>query len=298
MTALLTIDADWVMNPTPQQQIPGWRSGPYHTLEALVYDYGAERGNRADSARHRFSQSASDFASTLWSAGLSGDVPVIRTDEHGDIKDVWTEAQLEQVRRIVICDAHLDVYPILTVRLDSDLTGERLQHVTVYEILEGMLDHLENLGGVVWEDAVWHQAWLLMVLLRTPQLESVDWVVPLHFGPALETGFPYEEAQWMETLRVGQARGVWSYSLNKGLRRITMHVCIPGKSRRRRLRVNVLTLDELGHLERVVAPIHLCDSPTYTTEESSDWTDTLESLLSGGRKGAKKRKKEVQSDDE
>jgi len=289
---LLTIDADWAVDPTPMQALPGQETS--QTLESLIYDFGGHLDGRPDDESHRI-LSAKLAAKRLKRAGLRYGLETIQTVDHGGISSVWPDDVLQRVDRIVCLDAHLDVYPMMTLDLMGGEGDPILSHYHVYQFLTHRGPKGERIDDTpagqaitkllqepLYLERAWVQAWLLLLLDRLPNLTIFDWVVPDHFAPALEQGFPYPDAQWMTTLRVGQSWNTWSFSLRKAQHSILLHVAsIPTQRRRKkrhRLEINLHSLEQVD-LSEVSGPIHLCHSPQHIPPKADTWVDELEQEL-------------------
>ncbi len=272
MPTLLTFDADWGVNPTPLAVTRGWWPAETRTPEMLVYAYAPGQGERPDPARHQVFVPRRVYRA-FQQAGLPL-VDVACSRMHGDLRRVWPPALLAHVTRLVVCDAHLDLYPVLPVEAPEaaaplfDVTLPQLctpeRRAAVCAAARRLQPHVawEPRVAGLWEWA-WNQGWLYLWLPQLPRLTTVEWIVPEHFPIA--TQFPYAEAHWLETLEVGQARQLWTYLLDIPERRVWLRIrpweLLP---QARRLEVRLLKLAALTGLADVVGPVHVCLSPEWT----------------------------------
>jgi hypothetical protein len=109
MKTLVTFDADYLLQPTPQQIVVSDNARPHLTHEALVYDYGATLGKRPPIKPHHITMQPQELITFLKERNIPPDAAFRRTVSHGDmINELGLEGT--GIERIVCFDAHLDCF--------------------------------------------------------------------------------------------------------------------------------------------------------------------------------------------
>ena len=295
---ILTIDADWVLNPTPHQVVVGVKA-PHRTMEADVYDF--RDNGRPDASRHAITYTPVELMAILRQAGLPGGLPVYLSTEHGQVLDVINTIAKPTPRkappRIVCLDAHLDAYPLVKIDLGMTLqVSPPGKNVTTLFLGTSMAEfvilhrHLVTPPHTVddLKDIYNHlysqfklQAWLMLLSQQVSkhtatQPLDVDWIIPDHFEQALSSsGCPYPDAEWFDLLEVGAKNGFWRYKLTSSTRTMQIH---PIQYKGGDLMIRMRPISQLRSL-RSVRGIHICVSPKFTPDAIDQWVRELAALL-------------------
>lgn len=283
--AVLTIDCDWAVVPTPARLNP--YAAPTPDVPAVTYEHVRYAYvDRPEDARHRVSRAPGELLAALRAKGL----PKVRrasfSERHGGVRTAWASV-LETTDHVVCLDAHLDVYAVgsLAVVLRGP-RGKRLrvQHRPHYREMAGGLSSLGYLGpsdSAVASAAAWEEAWPLLLMEHMPLLERLTWVVPDHFAAGLAAGFPYPHAQWKKTLDEGCQAGIWRHALDPDARRIDLYFREPELANRH-LAIDLVTLATCPSLAVVnVDQVHVCRSPSFLHPAADRWVKDLVTLLNG-----------------
>lgn len=287
---ILTIDSDWVMNPTPMLA-PAEEPAERTTPESLIYRFS----KRPDAGLHQISVKARDFAGMLVAAGLRN-APVYVSIDHDGILDVVKRHRIMrsypqrggvcEISRIVCFDAHLDIYPATIVDLDVRDPGKKVIQVAWFEQADnviarfGLDEHEAGLIREIYDEGEIEKiarlsAWVNIVSNAMGKVKApldLTWVVPTHFEKAMDAEFPYQDAQWLVSLEVGRNLGLWKYDLDTRNRQIRIR---PNYGADIVVRMRGLDWLRAGKRLSDVTGVHLCLSPRSSAPTVDAWMQEL-----------------------